>query len=365
MFASPFPPSVFSTRIHSAQQSLQPKSAVLISSQYDLFYLTGFETLTPDEREAFLYLSPNSAILFLSSFSTNRQISELTHSQMDNSNPFDKQIKNKISEEKIEKLMIDSATLRVSEMDKITQQVETNLIDRSGSSPLEQPRMVKDKIELEAIAKANQITHQAIGELKIQLKAGMTEQEVEFLLEDKFRKIGAIDTAFPTIIAFGDHTALPHHQPTDRKLKNNQAVMIDAGAKWNHYCADVTRTFWFGDLPDPNFVEIENIVKDAYHLVMQSCHPANLQPPLKASDIDKITRDCISDKGYGSNFIHTTGHGVGLYIHEQPSLNLRNETRLKPGMVITVEPGIYLEGKFGYRFENSVVITERGLKELL
>lgn len=232
--------------------------------------------------------------------------------------------------------------------------------------------MVKVDTEIEALAHANHITHNAITFALSQLTAGMTEQDIQLLIEKNMREQGAFELAFPTIVAFGDHSALPHHQPSNRPLRGNDAVLIDCGAKWQHYCADVTRTVWFGNTPDPEFAKIENVVKNAYQKAVVSCKLSVVSTvesqhaaPLQATSLDKTARDLITAAGYGQQFIHTTGHGVGLYIHEQPSLNLHNETVLKPGMVITIEPGIYLEGKFGYRFENSIALTENSAQELL
>ncbi|MEO8581826.1 MAG: M24 family metallopeptidase [Patescibacteria group bacterium] len=355
------------TRIRSVQKTLSSSSALLISDPLEIFYLTDFTCLTPEEREAYVFITKQSTHLFLSSFSTPTEL-EGMHVHVGSMSTQLKELLPKLClDSQITSIQFDGNSLRYNEYQLLKPFFPTTVsLTASQDSPLSNERMVKNSREIEAISKANAITHSSLNTIFTQLKVGMTEVDVQQLLEQEMRKLGVTEFAFPTIVCFGDHTALPHHQPGNRELKDNHPVLIDCGAKWQKYCADVTRTSWFGTQPDPEFTEIEEVVKEAYKKTFAKL--TNLDQKTSttlAANLDLIARSHISAAGFGPDFIHTTGHGVGLYIHEQPSLNQRNQTELKPGMIITIEPGIYLENKFGYRFENSILITEKSAKELL
>ena len=141
-------------------------------------------------------------------------------------------------------------------------------------------------------------------------------------------------------------------------------ILIDLGATVNGYHGDMSRTVWFGKKPSPEFLKVEEVVKAAYQEAVSALKNRQGQQIL-AKDLDQAARGVITQAGYGKNFIHTTGHGLGLDIHENLSLNWNNEQPILPQMVITIEPGIYLEGKFGYRYENMVVVNDDGAMELM
>lgn len=351
-----------SLRIKTAQATLEPNQALFLSDPLDIFYLSDFICLTPEEREAFLFLTKDTAHIFLSSFSTPPQIDGLTVHVGGVDRLLKELLPNICEQTAVNLIMLDGNSLRLNEYEFLKSILIADItIENAQEPPLQQQRMLKDNMEIEYISQANHLTHQALDITFRHIKTGMTELEVQAIFEQQIKKMEVKEFAFPTIVAFGSHSALPHHQPTNTQLTNNTAILIDCGAKWHGYCADVTRTTWFGDTPDPEFTKIEQIVKKAYELAIAGLN----QPTPKALTIDKLARDYITAEGFGSKFIHTTGHGVGLYIHEQPSLNPRNERTLEQNMVITVEPGIYLEGKFGYRFENSILLTKNSFQELL
>lgn len=387
------------SRIKKLQFTLESHNAYCISDRNDLFYLTGFVTLTPEEREAFLLVTPQTSHLFLSAFSFSPKVAGIEQMEMSYTRPLSKSLQELIDEQKLSALLVDCKSLNAFEYLELSKKLtDCELIDMNEST-VAKHRQIKDSSELSALRTANTLTHRAINETLSQIKVGQSEQEVCEYLELSLRKHGVKQMSFPTIVAFGSHTAIPHHQPTDRTLKKNEAVLIDCGAKWQQYCADMTRTIWFGDSPDEEFNKIEKAVQQAYDATVaklqkgkeresrikdrevnsegnvssESNHkPQNttLTPdtrhltPNLARDLDMTARSLIDKSGYGKQFIHTTGHGVGLYIHEQPSISWKNETKITPGMVITIEPGIYLEGKFGYRHENSVYVKEDGYEEL-
>jgi Xaa-Pro dipeptidase len=188
---------------------------------------------------------------------------------------------------------------------------------------------------------------------------GVTELQLAEECEVLFKKYGSNQLAFPPVIAFGSHTALPHHQPTNTALKKEMAVLLDIGGRVDGYCGDMTRTWWFGDVVPEEFTKLEKIVLEAYAAGLAAVHVG-----CGSDEIDQQARNVIDKAGYGKYFIHTTGHGVGLEIHEQPSVYFKKKVLLPEHAVFTIEPGIYLDGKFGYRYENTILIEATGAKEL-
>ncbi|MFV0288396.1 MAG: M24 family metallopeptidase [Mycoplasmatales bacterium] len=191
------------------------------------------------------------------------------------------------------------------------------------------------------------------------LKEGITEKEYANKLDFYHKEFGADGPSFNTIVAFGEHAALPHAQPGARKLKQGDIITVDYGCFYKGYCSDMTRTFFFGQPQDEELVKIHEIVLQAHHLQI-----AAIAPGKSTKEIDKIGRDLITEHGYGQTFAHGTGHGIGLEIHEAPLLNSVSDTILKEGMIITIEPGIYLEGKGGVRIENDIIVTKDGYESL-
>jgi Xaa-Pro aminopeptidase len=350
-------------RIQHLQQQLTD-TALVISDPLDLYYLTDFVCLTPEEREAYLVLTSSSAHLFLSAFSTPTQVDGMHIHVGGIERTLKEKLPTIIDQSTSTVLQVDGNSLRVNEFEFFKSLLSPNIqLSTLTESPLTKQRIVKDELEIAALTKANEITHLALETTFCKLQVGMTELDVQRVLEQEMRDLGVKEFSFPTIVCFGKATAAPHHQPDNTQLNENMAILIDCGAKWQKYCADVTRTTWFGSEPDQDFSKLEETVKQAYALTFDTLK--NRQGAITAADLDKVARDFINNAGFGQYFIHTTGHGVGLYIHESPSLNQRNTTEIKPGMVITIEPGIYLEGKFGFRFENSVLVTADSAKELV
>lgn len=219
-------------------------------------------------------------------------------------------------------------------------------------------RAVKEGEEVSNLRKSCRIAGKAFKLIKPRIKTGRTEISVYRELEDIMRSMGAKGPSFNLIVGFGPDSALPHHVTSERKLRNNEAVLLDYGCVYNNYCSDITRTYFHGK-PTAEFKKIYSIVAAS-----QKAGLAKVRAGVNAIDVDKACRDVISDNGYGQYFIHGTGHGVGLEIHEFPRLNTRVSVKLLPGMTVTVEPGIYLHGKFGVRIEDSVLVTRTGCEIL-
>lgn len=219
-------------------------------------------------------------------------------------------------------------------------------------------RASKSPEEIKLIRKALSITEAALGKMFDYMEPGLTEREVAFLLEVEFKRLGAEGPSFGTIVASGPRGALPHAVPGSKKIKDGETVIIDCGARYQGYCADITRTKIMGRAK-PWQREIYSIVRQAQLLAIEA-----LAPGYQANKVDKIARDYIRRHGYGKYFGHSLGHGVGLMVHESPSLSQRNTKVLEPGEIVTVEPGIYLPNKGGVRLEQMVLITKKGHKVL-
>ena len=218
----------------------------------------------------------------------------------------------------------------------------------------EQLRRVKDEEEVAALRQACDISCRAFEYICGVIAPGITERDIRLQLENKMYELGAEQLAFDTIVASGPNGSLPHAVPGERKVQKGDLVTLDFGAKYRHYCADMTRTVAVGK-PDSEMEAIYNIVLEA-HLAAESAYA----PGKRCADCDRIARDLIAKAGYGAHFGHGLGHGVGIDIHEAPSMSFRSDDTLEKGHVVTVEPGIYLPGKGGVRIENSCLITETG-----
>ena len=212
---------------------------------------------------------------------------------------------------------------------------------------VDKQRMIKTPSEIEKIAKATEIAQKSFLQLDILNNKG-TEREVAFDLVRFMIENGASKESFDTIVTSGPASSLPHAIPQDKKLSN--PILIDWGAIFEGYCSDNTRTMVYTERQQ----EIWDIVAEAHDKAINA-----IRPGLKCCEIDKVARDIINDYGYGDKFIHSTGHSLGLDIHESPGFSLRDDTIIEEGMVITVEPGIYLEGEFGVRLEDTVSISKK------
>lgn len=212
-------------------------------------------------------------------------------------------------------------------------------------------RGVKDQEELELIKKAGEITTTAFKKTLDNLKENMSEKEVAGYLEYLFRKLGAEDYAFPSIIAFGPHSSYPHYIPSDTKYASQDVVLFDIGAKYNGYCFDYTRT-----IINKNKEEL----RKAYEAVLEAQLAGidSVRDGVLASEVDKASRNVLKKYEYDKYFLHSTGHGVGIEIHEYPPVSYSSNVELRENMVITVEPGIYFKEKFGIRIEDTVIVTK-------
>lgn len=220
-------------------------------------------------------------------------------------------------------------------------------------SIISSPRMIKSDEEINNIAYASRCNDAAFNALLPQIKEGMTELEMGYLLQYEYIKAGGEGIAFDTISVFGEHTAYPHGHPGHTKLKYGDVVTLDFGTKYNGYCSDITRSFSFGTPSDPDYVKVYNTLLEAQKLGVEIVREGML-----CSDADKAVRDYLKSKNLAQYFTHSLGHGVGIDIHERPFLSGRSKDVFQNNQIYTIEPGVYINGKFGIRIEDSLCLKD-------
>lgn len=223
------------------------------------------------------------------------------------------------------------------------------------ATTLEPFRDVKTAGEIALIRKAAQIADLAMEQVPEFVTPGMTEKAVAWELEKIMREAGADALAFDIIVASGSNGSRPHHSPSDKPLAIGDAITIDLGAKLDGYHSDLTRTFYLGSTPDEQFNKVFNAVKKAEEAAI-----AQIKVGMTGKEADQIARDVLTSEGLGDYFLHSLGHGVGLEIHEGPSLRKQNDKPLPANSIITVEPGAYIDGWSGVRIEDLILLTESG-----
>lgn len=229
---------------------------------------------------------------------------------------------------------------------------------KSSIDPFYDARIIKDEKEIKILKKASQIIDEMFEICSKKMKVGQKESELQTILmtyamEQQMFDTGYKSTLNPLIIAGGPNGALPHAQVTQRKFKKGDLVVTDLTLRYKGYVSDATRTFALGKISQ-QANEAYEIVKESQRLGLRS-----VKPNVNCKDVDSACRKYIDEKNYGQYFIHSTGHGIGLEVHELPTISYRSETKLKENMAITVEPGIYIENKFGIRIEDSLIVKER------
>ncbi len=223
---------------------------------------------------------------------------------------------------------------------------------------VEQLRLVKSADEIDRTARSLALAEQTFLEVVRTLSPGMTENEVAWAMEKGMREAGAEALAFPVIVAAGPNSALPHAVPGNRPIKEGEPLLFDWGARLNGYCSDISRTIILGE-PDETFLKVHQTVLEAQQRAIKG-----IKAGANTKAIDALARTHIDQQGFTDKFSHSLGHGTGLVVHEGPRLGPVKERTLESGMIVTVEPGIYLPGWGGVRIENQVVVEENGARVL-
>lgn len=243
---------------------------------------------------------------------------------------------------------------------------QAEAIQKTFGAPLEPDnelvatmRQVKSPREIQKVRDALKLAEGVLGDLTGTLSAGISERELAAHIEYELKKRGASGASFDTIVLFGSRTSLPHGEPGDARLQHGDVVLLDFGCRLDGYCSDLTRTYAFSTIPDTWFTKIYEIVLAAQRRALEAARPG-----ITARELDAAARTILTEGGFGEYFGHGLGHGVGIEIHELPRLGTESDTILESGMVVTVEPGIYLPGRGGVRIEDVIAITDEGCEVL-
>ncbi|MCL2649302.1 MAG: aminopeptidase P family protein [Phycisphaerales bacterium] len=333
--------------------------AYLVTSFVDVSWLTGFEgddsyvLVTPDKKGGGVVLISDSR--YEEQIQSESPWVEMVIRRKGMPDEVAKQVK-RLGIQKL-RVQSESMTLRGRQM------LEEKMKEKGGrikvapvADVIVKLRHIKDSQEIAILEKAIEISEGAFLAMKGQLKAGMTENEIAGLLGYEMRKRGAINSSFDSIVAVGANGSLPHYRPGETKLTANSPLLVDWGARYRGYCADLTRVVFFGNVP-AKIREIYQIVLEA-----QLAGIAAIRPGVAMKKVDQAARDVIAKAGYGKQFGHGTGHGIGREIHEALSFSKLSKAVCEEGMVMTVEPGIYLPGIGGVRIEDDVVVTKEGCR---
>lgn len=333
-------------RINNLQNKIRENAldAFLISNPTDLFYFTGVKVsagkLLVDLKQATFivdgrYLeSCKKSSPFPVVLSSENILGELlTH---------------------VKKLGIDGETITHQFFLDLEKECTRKNISLSATKGLISTlRAIKDSQEITLLKEASALGVLGFNFVLNNLKEGVLEAELSFQLEMYWRQKGAIGVSFEPIIAFGSNSSMPHYRSAKAQLKKGDIVLIDIGVHLNHYHSDMTRVVFFGN-PDPKLIEIREIVDQARLKALELCKPGT-----EIENLDAAARGWIEEKGYGPYFTHSLGHGIGLDVHESPTVRKSlNGAKLQQGMAITIEPGIYLPGLGGVRIEDTIVITQ-------
>lgn len=346
-------PAPFDQRVRQCRARFKglEVDALLITREHDIRYLSDY----PGEDCAAL-LTPKRLFLIsdfryqetLSAFADRAEI-------VIRRNGMHAEIAGLCADLKIARLGIQSEYMTIATRRDLAGQVGAKTL-RDTSGVLAELRAIKDAHEVKRIRRAVRIAQDALAALLPTLKAGQTEAEISARLKYELEMHGASSPSFPPIIAVRANGSKPHYTPSPRaKLAKGHPLLIDWGARCEGYCSDLTRTFGFGGMPKK--------VREIYAVVLeaQQAAIAAIRPGAGLAAVDAVARDFIAQAGYGECFGHGLGHGIGFDVHEAPGLSYRSKTGvLKPGHVVTVEPGIYLPGVGGVRIEDDVLVTEKG-----
>ncbi len=360
-------PEPYLSRVRSLQKELKKRSfsGIFISQPENRRFLSGFKPGDPqlNESSGFLIIGHGLALL-----GTDPRFEGEAHKQAKGYLPFiyRKGLEASWPEagvfvKSMKKLAFEAHSLSFHTFQRIKKLVQSpgNSISFLPTYQLvEELRAQKDRREIAAIRRSLSITEEVFQEITKALRPGKTEKEIAWQLKQWIHEKGGEDLAFEPIVAAGPNAALPHAEPTEREIKRGEPILFDFGSKWKGYCSDLSRTVFLGR-PTDRFKEVYSLVRQA-----QLEAEKGLKAGLTTIAADALARSVIEKGGYGKYFKHSLGHGVGLATHELPSLSPARSDLLKSGMVVTVEPGIYLPGWGGVRLENMVVIQSTGAKVL-
>lgn len=326
--------------------------ALLVSDPDNIFYALGLKRI-----EGYLFISQDQSVFFTDGRYTTEvkrtipagvRVAEIT-------GDFIETFKLYLKKHPVKNVGIESKRMTLAAYQRLTAQITDTVV--ATTDIIETLRQVKDKQEIAAIRKATQATLSCFAYAE-ELLASHHFTEYGLALElERFLRLKSEAIAFPPIVACGASSAEPHHTPLKRPVNSDSVILIDMGGVREGYCSDLTRVFIKDRIA--RVQKIIDIVRKAKDLAIKKVRAGAL-----IADIDKAARNYIESQGYGKNFCHSTGHGIGIHVHEQPSISSRSTGYLKENMVFTIEPAIYLSGRFGIRLEDVVLVTKSGCEVL-
>lgn len=350
---------MFKVRVKDLRKKLikEKLDAVLVSSISNISFLTGFSNFSDKEREAYIFIGKNFQYII-----TDARYSEAIKSQVPHLNLFQRGGGKSTNElfqkhkKEIKNMGIEEDNLTVAEYKSLKEYFKK-------LNHFNLNRSIKTRKDFEKIARACKLGDTAFDYILRKIKVGVTEKELALEIELFIKRKGA-ELSFPTIIAFGKNSSVPHHQTSSKGLAvSDQIVLLDFGVRYENYCSDMTRTIFFGN-PSKEQKNIYKIVlqaqKEAVGFINKTIKNGK---QVRAEEVDEIARNYIISKGY-PGIPHSLGHGVGLDVHESPHLSPKSKDVLKMGMVFSIEPGIYIEGFGGVRIEDLFVYEKFGLRKI-
>ncbi len=346
-------PKNLNSRIDRLRDYLREKNldVCLINDSLNLFYYTGLSLSTGylwiDQKEIRLFVDPR----YGETCEQQKEIPVFVVRQ------FTKALRDLVNARKLF-ILFDSSLVSYSDYQKLKETFSSDVALMAHPCFLQYMRRIKDTHEIELMRKSASLAIKGYEYAKSLLKEGITEKNLAMEIEVYLRQQGADKMAFDSIISFGVNTSKPHYTPQEIPLKMGEMVLIDLGVNKDYYASDCTRMLFFGD-PRPELAKIYEIVKSILSEI-----EAFIKPSVLMKEVDQKVRDLLQEAGYLENFIHTLGHGVGLDIHELPNFRSDQDLKLQPGMVLAIEPGIYLPSIGGVRLEDILVVTQNGCEIL-
>lgn len=350
------------TKIKQIQSYLKEKNLDLafITTPDNVFYFSQFKSNPHERLLGVLVFQDVTPVLVCpkmevpDAINSGWQYDVIGH--LDTDQPFEL-IKEKVQLNNItvNNMAIEKSHLTVERLEAL-QQVFPKASFTRLDEKINEMRVIKDEVELEIMREAARLADYAVEVGVKEIAEGKTEMEILTAIENTIKEKG-YSMSFDTMVLSGPKTASPHGNPGNRKIQKGDLILFDLGVEYKGYCSDITRTFAFGNVSDAQ-KEIYQLVRSANEKAIEA-----VKPGVRVMDLDKTARDIITEGGYGENFTHRLGHGLGISVHEYPSVTGTNELQLKTGMVFTIEPGIYNDIA-GVRIEDDVVVTETGVEVL-
>lgn len=342
-------------RIEFLQSNLKEDEAALISSDADRLYYTGFHS-----SAGYVAVTRGKAV-FLIDFRYFEKAKQTVDScEVILLKNFSQQLGELFSSQKIKTVYLETDTVSLSAFSSLKKRLPDFAFSSDGKvqSLITKQRSIKSADEIALIKQAQKMTDETFSYILDNISAGRTEREVMLDMEFYMRRLGSEGVSFDFIVVSGKNSSMPHGVPTDKKIEKGDFITMDFGAVCGGYRSDMTRTVAVGKVSDKQ--------KEVYGIVLKAQKAAIdfIRQGVICKEVDRTARNIISGAGYGDCFGHGLGHSVGIEIHENPACNTVCETVMEKGMIMTVEPGIYIENEFGVRIEDMVVVTENGCENL-